>query len=229
MLLAWNFAIIDFKLMKILSIILILFIVPMASFAISSSPEDQYIYLFHLYYDNGQLLADRDYEIKYDIVAEAFVPETLNTQFPYKGEVVNLKGEIAATFQFDPRQGDPEFLKGKISVKAPYFADGQKVIFYNNQGDALLTIFVSESSFCNDDGVCNPDVGESTQTCPNDCKSATPVPIASPDSPAGGGGLLKGVIYLIIGLGVIGGWFGWKWWKSRQAPFSMEFPQPPNV
>ena len=70
------------------------------------------VYLFHLYYDNGQLFADRDVQFKYDVLPEMFVSEILNTQFPYKGEVVNLKGEVAETFQFDPRKGNPKFLKG---------------------------------------------------------------------------------------------------------------------
>ena len=193
-------------------------------------------YLFYLYYDNSQLFADRDFEFSYDVIPETFVPETFSTQFPYKGEVINLKGEVAETFQFDPRQGNPKFLKGKISVKAPYVPDGQKVVFYNNQGDALLTIFVSESSFCNDDGACNPDVGEDTKTCPNDCKTATPVPTIITTQPSAGnwGGMIKILIYFIIGLGVVGGgWYGWKWWKGRQAPPRLppmsQFPQNPNV
>lgn len=189
-------------------------------------------YLFHLYYDNGQLFADRNFEFKYDVIPETFVQETLSTPFPYKGEVVNLKGEVAKTFQFDPRQGNPKFLKGTLSVKAPYVPDGQKVNFFDSQGNQLLSIFVSESSFCNDDGVCNPDVGEDAKTCPSDCKTATPVPKVSAEPPVGGGasGMLKSIIYLIIGLGVVGGWFGWKWWKSRQEPpITTQFPQNPNV
>jgi len=190
-------------------------------------------YLFHLYYDNGQLVADRDFEFSYDVIPETFVPETFNTQFPYKGEVVNLKNEIAETFQFDPRQGNPKFLKGTLSVKAPYVPDGQKVNFYDGQGIQLLSIFVSESSFCNDDGSCNPEVGEDSKTCPNDCKAPTPVPTIITTSPGGdGGGMLKVLIYLIIGIGVFAvGWFGWKWWKRRQEPPMMQSPTsplPPN-
>ena len=147
--------------MKIFTISLIVFLIfPLASFAISQSDEDEYIYLFHLYNDNGQIFVDRDAQFKYDIVAEIFVPEILNTQFPYRGEIVNFKGEISKTFQFDPKQGNPNFVKGKILVKAPYLPDGQKVNFYNAQGNQLLSVFVSDSSFCNDDGVCNATVGE---------------------------------------------------------------------
>jgi len=189
------------------------------------------VYLFHLYYENGQLFADRDAQFKYDIIPEKFIPETLITQFPYKGEVINLKGEVAETFQFDPRQGNSKFLKGKISVKAPYFADGQKVNFYDGQGSQLLSIFVSESSFCNDDGVCNSEVGEDSKTCPYDCKTVTPVPTVSTGPSVGGSGVLKFLIYIIIGIVIAGGgWYSgsaiWRRWKSRQA-LSLP-PVPPN-
>ncbi len=188
-------------------------------------------YLFHLYYDNGQLFADRDVQFKYDIISETFVPETINTGFPYKGEVVNLKGEVVKTFQFDPRHGDPKFLKGKISVKAPYIPDGQKVNFYNAQGNQLLSIFVSESSFCNDDGVCNADVGEDAKTCPSDCKTATPVPTVStggPSSGGGGSGLVWGLIYIIAGVGLAGGlWYFFKKRKSSDSSI-IETTLPPS-
>lgn len=212
-----------------------LFIILVLPLLVLAQPADQeFVYLFHLYYDNGQLVADRDFEFKYDVVPESFVPETVNTQFPYKGEIINLNGQVAGTFVFDPRRGDPSFLKGKLSVKAPYAPDGQKAVFYNNQGDALLTIFVSESSFCNDDGVCNTDNGEDENTCPADCKGVTPVPVASPDTGGGGqGGMLMNLVYVLIILGAgLGGWYGWKWWKSRQAPPTTQFPeipQNPNV
>src|SRR3989344_5437411 len=126
--------------------LLIILLLPLLVLA---QPTDQeFVYLFHLYYDNGQLAADRDLEFKYDVVPEEFVPETVNTQFPYKGEIINLNDRVAGTFVFDPRRGDPSFLKGKVSVKAPYAADGQKAVFYDAQGSQLLTIFVSESTFC---------------------------------------------------------------------------------
>ena len=215
--------------------VLAFLLLPIFTFADTAEPQD-FTYLFHLYYDNGQLFADRDVQFKYDVIPETFVPETLNTQFSYKGEVVNLKGEVAETFQFDPRQGNPNFLKGTLSVKAPYVPDGQKVNFYNAQGSQLLSIFVSESSFCNDDGVCNSDVGEDTKTCPSDCKQVLPVPVESPEVPVGGqGSMLMTVIYVLIIAGVgLGGWYGWKWWQNKKkqsvGQLSPELPTnlPPN-
>src|SRR3989344_4156203 len=214
-------------------LILILFVLTFFAFSDEAESND-FIYIFHLYYDNGQLVTDRDFEFNYDVVPEAFVPETVNTQFPYKGEIITLNGQVACTFVFDPRRGDPKFLKGKLSVKAPYAPDGQKAVFYNNQGDALLTIFVSESSFCNDDGVCNVDNGEDQNTCPADCKGVTPLPPIS-EGPAGGqGGMLMNLVYVLIILGAVaGGWYGgsaiWRRWKGRQTLASDEISSNPVV
>lgn len=187
-------------------------------------------YIFYLYYDNGQLVADRDFEFSYDVIPETFVPETVNTQFPYKGEIITFNNQVAGTFVFDPRRGNPSFLKGKISVKAPYVPDGEKAVFYDNQGNQLLTVFVSESSFCNDDGVCNVDNGEDENTCSADCKGVTPLP-PIPEEPGGGQGAVPmAFVYVLIIAGVVlGGWFGWKWYKSRQkSPPMAQFPKIPQ-
>ena len=211
-------------------LILILFVLPFFAFSDEAESND-FIYIFHLYYDNGQLAADRDLEFKYDVVPEAFVPETVNTQFPFKGEIITINNRVAGTFVFDPRRGNPAFLKGKILVKAPYAPDGQKAIFYNNQGDALLTIFVSESSFCNDDGVCNTDNGEDENTCPADCKGVTPLPTITTDTGGGQGDMPMNLIYVLIILGAgLGGWYGWKWWQKRQQSPATEMPPiPPTI
>ncbi len=190
-------------------------------FADDVPQQENFVYLFHLYYDNGQLFADRDFEFKYDVIPEEFAPETYSTQFPFKGEIVNLQNEVAAEFLFDPRRGKTNFLKGKISVKAPYIPDAQKSVFYDSQGKTLLTIFVSESSFCNDDGVCNSERGENERTCSNDCRGVIPAtPLPRTDDEGGGeqGGMLMAAIYVLIIAGAaLGGWFGWKWYKQKNS------------
>src|SRR3989344_2279563 len=164
------------------------------SFSIASAltkpgPEaniDNLSYVFYLYYDNGQLFADRDYSIKFDVVDETFVPETLSGAGAYKGEIVNLKSEIAKTFNFDPKRGDVSFTAGKVMIKGPYVADGMKAQFYNDRGEQLISMFINAGSICNDDGSCNSATGEGEKTCPNDCKKprATPAPQVSEQTSA---------------------------------------------
>lgn len=201
-------------------------------FGVFSSPvfaaaqdEGKYTYLFHLYYDNGRLVADRDFEFKYDLIAEEFVPETITIGSPYRGEVISIKNVVEATFQFDIKRNDPTFTKGKISIKGPYFADASETKFYNDRGQLLLTLNVGGSSFCNDDGICNKDVGEDSNNCPADCKSE---PIASP-LPIKGGGLLRGIL---IALGVVIAavviWVSRAIIKKRKIGADLPPPLPPS-
>src|SRR3989344_9015526 len=73
-----------------------------ASEFVPDTPPSQLSYVFRLYYDNGQLFADRDFEFAYDVIPEKFVSETYSTQFPFKGEVINFLNQTVAVFQFDP-------------------------------------------------------------------------------------------------------------------------------
>jgi hypothetical protein len=168
----------------------------------SDTKSNSFYYLFHLYYDNGQLLADRDFQFKYDVIPGDFVQGATTNQFPYRGEIIDAAGEVAAHFVFDPRQGDANFTKGKISVQAPYVADGQRAVFYNAQNQPMLTVYVSDSSFCNDDGICNSERGEDSLSCPKDCKQTVPVPpVASPTpTPSSSSGLVSGIIYGLVGV-----------------------------
>lgn len=148
------------------------------------STQQNFIYRFHLYYDSGQLFANRDFEFKYDVIPDDFTPETVSAASSFRGEIVSGKGEILSSFRFDPKKGNPTFAKGAIAVDGPYFANAAKVNFYNVANQLLLTLDVSGSSFCNDDGVCNKDVGENYQNCPNDCKRPSPAPTYQPPGPS---------------------------------------------
>lgn len=198
------------------------------AFAIMQSQSS--VYQFHLYYDNGQIVPDRDAQFKYDILSEDFIPETISIQFPYSGEIINFAGEIANHFTFDPKHGDVKFVKGKITVKTPYVADAQKAVFFDPQNNPVLTIDISDSSFCNDDGVCNADRGEDSLTCAKDCKQSLPAqPIVSPTPDnEGSGSIVSGIVYTVVGLVLL----GLLWWffkrRSRLAS-SSSFAGSPSV
>lgn len=160
-------------------LIFVILNLPRFSRADVTTNEYPFVYSFHLYYDNGQLFADRDFEFKYDLIAEPFVQTVLKTSTSYRGEVLNLLGRAVGNFQFDPT-----VTKGKISIKGPYFSDADKVNFYNDKEELLLTLSVSDSSVCNDDGTCNSDVGENYQNCPNDCPRPSPSPAYQPPAPS---------------------------------------------
>src|SRR3989344_9696960 len=167
----------------ILPILVILALMSPISFSradsLLSEEEFPFVYLFHLYYDSGRLFADKDFEFKYDLIADQFVQPQLDTDTRYKGEVVSVSGNIIGNFKFDPPVD-----RGKISAKGQHFSNASKVNFYNDKDELLLTIQVSESSVCNEDGVCGADTGENSQNCPSDCKITPAITITPKPQPS---------------------------------------------
>lgn len=195
-----------FKKIKILPIVILFFAMFFSRDNFFSANASQFepqlsSYLFHLYYDNGKLSIDRDFQFKYDLIMEPFVQPTITSGVSYRGEVINLLGKIAGSFQFDPRpkSGNQQLNSGKISVKGPYFADAQKINFYNDKNQLLLTFDIASSSICNDNGVCDFDTGENYNNCPADCEavlSPTPTPITPPIETS----IFKWLWYLLGGI-----------------------------
>ncbi|KKT81572.1 MAG: hypothetical protein A3B99_03415 [Candidatus Yanofskybacteria bacterium RIFCSPHIGHO2_02_FULL_44_12b] len=210
--------------MKNYLLIVLFFLLTGISYAAQPSPNADFeslSYAARLYFDNGKLFADRDYEVKYEIVESKFVQEVVTTPFPYRFEVIGFNNKVISSFQFDPRKGNPTFNSGKITVYAPYAPDGFKIDFLDNASRQILSLFVSDSSFCDDDNICEESKGENEKTCSNDCRAGrTPVPTVNVSLPRdeGGFGITALITYIVAGLAALGvAWFGWRWWKGRGA------------
>ena len=101
-------------------------------------------------------------------------------------------------------------------MKAPYIPDGQKAVFYDSQGRVLLTIFVSDSSFCNDDWTCNSEKGEDEKTCPNDCTALSTIDDQQPTAGENEGFSPMILWSLLTVLAAVGGWYVWRRWKKAK-------------
>src|SRR3989338_353450 len=101
---------------KIFLSVAMLFILPFVSFG-QEGDRAPASYIFHVYFDEGKLIADRDFQSPYDVSTDPYIQSVMATGFPYRGEVINFVGEVAAQFTFDPRNGDANFNRGKVSVK----------------------------------------------------------------------------------------------------------------
>lgn len=227
----------NFKI-SILALILVVsgfFIYSQSVFAEGGPAPDPHSYLFHLFYDHGQLLADRDFQFKYDIILEEYKPEIINTASPYHGEVVSVDQKTLATFQFDPQGGNTAFTKGKISIKSPYFSDADKVNFYDNKNKLLLSLSVVGSSFCNDNGVCEADTGEDSNNCPNDCHAIPSpssvvfsiAPSVTPTSTGASGNWLM-ILLIVVAVLVVAGlvvWFIMRNRRKKASEISINLPQ----
>ena len=154
------------------------------------------IYKFHLYYDSGTLVLDKNYAFPYDYIADNFQ----DPKASFTGKVISMKGEVLSTFTYNLNVGSNQVL-------VPYFTDAQKVIFYSSGSSTnkLLEIDVASTSLCNQNNKCEVNLGEDVNNCPSDCKTITNVPIAKNVST---GWLLwffniMGVVVILIIIGAI--------------------------
>lgn len=144
----------------------------------AAQDEGIYTYSFHLYFDENNLVTDRDFSSSFDLIAEKFEnPEVTGTVF--RGEIWSVSGKKLADFVFAVST-----IKGKLTVSAPYFDNAKKADFYNSQNQKLLTIDLAPSGpVCNEDKQCNNDTGETYLNCPSDCSAPTPFPSVTPFPP----------------------------------------------
>jgi hypothetical protein len=180
-----------------------------------------YYYQLHLYYNNGTLVADRDFQYIYDVIPGTYTQPEIQTAYPYVGEVVSIGGVKLIEVEFDPGIQLAGKTSGKLTVLMPYFANAKDINIYDNKRSILISIPVGETSFCNDDKICDSDVGENYINCSNDCTSsslATVSPSASPTAlPKTGktSSLLSAILYVLGGLVIVGGYFGWRWYQKK--------------
>src|SRR6185369_11179285 len=104
---------------KLSTIILALFLATTIVHA-EPAPFDQnnYVFVIHLYYDNGNLVFNRDSQLKYEVSLGDYAPTT-QTATSYTAELVSTSGSTNKIY-FDPTGGNPNFKKGALDVKAPY-------------------------------------------------------------------------------------------------------------
>ena len=177
-------------------------------------------YNLYLYYDNGNIVADRDHAISYDISEGSLSSNSDGGDNPYRIDVVSIRNVVLGSLDFSPTQLLSDQQKGKIVVRAPYFANAKEVAIYNNVTQLVIKIPVIESSFCNEDNICDIDVGENYKNCLNDCKeSVTPAPTPTPtpvpaDNKSSFG---EAFLYIFGGLAIVGAWLGFKWWQRNHA------------
>ena len=140
---------------------------------IKESSGGNFIYVFKLYYDEDRLVIDRDSQFPYELVAAPYESSSGN----FYGVIADFKNQEIKRFKFDP-------VSGKNSIKAPYYPEAKIADFYDNLDKKLLSIDVSGSAICDQDEVCESDVGENTENCSFDCKLLIP-PLKDQNSSSG--------------------------------------------
>ena len=193
-------------------------------------PAD-FTYVIHLYYDGKKFVPNSGSRFQYDIIGENFEQPAIATEKPYNGKLVSVKGTILASFVFDPKYVDSPVGRGPVEVKAPYFANAKSINLFDDTGQLILTINVGETLVCNENNICDSEVGEDFLACPSDCKAQIPITPVITDTPVpeeGDGSMMK--LVLILGAILLGGIVAWLIIKKRrkhtQEPQSGITPPP---
>ena len=159
--------------------------------------EQQYLfeYVFKLSWHNGVPVQDG----LYDITTGDLTPPPPGT---WRMDMISGKGEILASYPFVPS------LSGTQSVTIPYDPRGYGVHIYNDRGADVLTIDISGSRVCNDNGVCDSDAGEDSLSCPTDCgltaQADAPAVPNQQAAIASQGGIPGGLLLVVADIVIIG-------------------------
>lgn len=164
---------------KLVTILIALVFTPALVHAMVDSED--WIYVFHLEYKQNTLRVEEGAKDKYSPVPMKFVPEFKSDESDFYGIVFNGKNKEEARFGFmAPTSTVISLGKSIMSVHAPYFANADHVTFYEKGGKSLFTVSVKDSSFCNDNNICDAKSGETYLNCPADCPIPPGIEVVSP-------------------------------------------------
>ncbi len=173
---------------KILLTLVILFLTPLSFLgAMTASPIEEWHVVYHLKYRNGTLVPDTSSGMSYTPIM--YTPESFGQSDPNNSDfyATTLSGSGAEIERFGfniPSVYSPALGESVFDVTGKYFAYADRIVFFKKGGIELFRISLKESSFCNEDKVCNADVGEDYMNCSMDCPAPQPVtqPEQSPNT-----------------------------------------------
>lgn len=147
------------------------------TFAFANYDNNEWSYVFHLQYKEGLLGVNDSEKEPYTSIPQLFAATEDPAMTDFSGTIVSGKGKELATFGFNkPTSMVISLGKSILDVRAPYFANADHVTFFDKKGKRLFDVSLRGSSFCNDNNICNVDVGENSLNCPNDCASGEIIP-----------------------------------------------------
>ncbi len=176
---------------KILLTLAILLLTPLSFLgAMTASPIEEWHVVYHLKYRNGTLISDTSSGMAYTPIM--YTPESLGQTDPkdsdFYATTLSGSGTEIERFGFDiPSVYSPALGESLFDVTGKYFAYADRIVFFKKGGVELFRISLKESSFCNENKVCNADAGEDHLNCPMDCPA--PEPVVPPEKEPGTGNI----------------------------------------
>lgn len=148
--------------MKYLFAILIAVISLLPAGVLAEEPDGKtwnFRYRFDLRWQDGELSLPQRYHITTgEVPALPYGEWTLR--------VLNSLNETITQHAFSPELLDDG---GDVVVIIPAEDSGTTAQFINGEGVAVLVVNLTGSRVCNDNTVCEADVGERLENCPRDC------------------------------------------------------------
>lgn len=136
---------------------------------------------FLLHYDNGEV-ALREIEL-----LERSPPDfILQPEQGFAAGIASFNGSVlfARRFEFPLKDYDSIYTLDKVdyALIVPYFNTGQYFYVFDKDIKQIIKADISEYAVCNQNGVCNPEYGETLQTCEEDCRAGMPVEEEKPSA-----------------------------------------------
>lgn len=164
---------------KFFIIFFIFLFIPLAAVT-ANYDDDVWSYVFYLEHRQGIIAVESGAKYSYDPIPELYIQKDAPSTSDFYAIITSGKGVELARFGFNtPNTTVVSQGKSIMEVHAPYFANADHVTFYNKAGKRFFEVSVKLSSFCNDNNICNTNIGENGRNCPNDCHTNT-IPVVEP-------------------------------------------------
>lgn len=93
----------------------------------------------------------------------------------FTAKVLSAKGEELYSFTFPVEfwfYDNPTVLTEKpVTIIFPHYRNIQEAKIYDKEDNLVLTVDLSAYTTCNQNSVCNVDIGENEELCPSDCEA----------------------------------------------------------
>ncbi|MBU2637576.1 MAG: hypothetical protein KJ955_01240 [Nanoarchaeota archaeon] len=120
--------------------------------------------------DTGEVTLDSQPEL-----VEGYPDHKLQPEDGFNAKVLSVKGEEIYSFNFSVEfwfYDNPTILTEKpVLIIFPYYRNVQEAKIYDKEDKLVLTVDLSGYTTCNENAVCNIDIGENEELCPSDCKT----------------------------------------------------------
>ncbi len=164
---------------------MVLLIIPHHVYAMAEFDPSEKVFSVSFIFQNNTLRYfnnDAPYSVESSILYPLDTPVPQGPQ-SYKIETLDARGRSVSSILFNPATKLKDS-SGRMDVNLPYDSRVQKILVYRPNGEIFGDIDSAFTTLCIEDGRCDLTQGETTLTCPADCKTGlgqiAPTPTRTP-------------------------------------------------